>query len=603
MSATTKETVALDLLNRTRKLTLQRNLSLENSLGLRLSYVRWLWIIGLFGYALLTKSLNNSPISFSNPAIYLIGSYAIVNLIVMVISSLLGRKLPLLVPVTLVLDIILTTGISFLFDQPIFFFAYIPGILTLVLMGIWEGIISLIAVAGVNLFYLVNSNVKFEGEVALAFYGLVAMVLLVAFSILLLMQTSTPLMRISEDMLEEALARANEAHLTELQNRAKAVYRVANTLSATLDYQKVVRTTLHELENVFDIACGTILLFDGSLSSMRVADALRLSPEEEKNSISATFGVLKDVLRSGEPTALTPEQLDDIRQIFPTLKNCPSVLILPLRAGFEVFGLLLVGSKHAHAYSENDVELMSTLTAHTVIAMQNASLYRNLLEDRNKLLSQEEEVRHQLARDLHDGPAQSVAAFSMQTEFIRRLFKSEPDRALEELSSLGKQAQQTAREIRTLLYELRPLVLESQGLVAALEQYAKRFPNVPSDPYVHLNAPEFNLRLAPQVETTIFTILQEAVNNARKHAQARNIWLTLAVKEGYIIASAQDDGKGFDVAKVEADYATRGSLGLTNMKERAQLVEGQVRLQSALGQGTAVIVQIPIKESTLAEEN
>jgi signal transduction histidine kinase len=604
MSVTTKEAIALDLLNKTRRITLQRNLSLENSLGTRLSYVRWLWIFALFGYALLVKSLTNSPINFNNPAIYLIGAYAFINLIIMLASGTLGKGSSLLVYVSLVLDAILTTAISFLFDQPIFFFAYVPGIFALILMGIWEGVLTIGLVAVANIIYLssFSKGFNFQGETALALYGLIGMLLLVAFSIVILVQTSRPLLRISEEMLEEALAKANEAHLLDLQNRARAIYRVANTLSATLDYQKVVKTTLHELETVFDISVGALLLFEGSLSNMRVADGLRLSLDEEQATVSSATGILREVLRNGQPmTVSTGAYLDEIRAIFPSLRNCHTILIMPLRAGFEVFGLLTIASKQANAYGENDIELMTTLTAHTVIAMQNATLYRNLLEDRNKLLTSEEEVRHQLARDLHDGPAQAVAAFSMQAEFIRRLFKSEPDRALDELSSLGKQAQQTSREIRTLLYELRPLVLESQGLVAAMEQYAKRFPNVPNDPYVHFNASNYNsnIRLSPQVETTIFTILQEAVNNARKHAQARNIWLTLAVKDGYIVASAQDDGKGFDVAKVEADYASRGSLGLTNMRERASLVDGQVWLQSAPGQGTAVIVQIPIKEGTI----
>ncbi len=269
----------------------------------------------------------------------------------------------------------------------------------------------------------------------------------------------------------------------------------------------------------------------------------------------------------------------------------------------EVFGLMFIASKHDNAYNTSDIELVIGMSAHTVLAMQNATLYHNLLEDRNKLLTQEEEVRHELARNLHDGPAQAVAAISMQTEFIRRLFKTEPDRALDELTNLGKQAQQTSREIRTLLYELRPLVLESQGLVPAMEQYAKRFPHNPSDPQVHVSTATFPARLSPQVETTIFTILQEAVNNARKHARARNIWIHMETREGYILASAQDDGRGFDVAAMESNYDQRGSLGMTNMKERAALVGGQVNVRSVVGQGTAIVIRIPINDQTVPATN
>jgi len=192
----------------------------------------------------------------------------------------------------------------------------------------------------------------------------------------------------------------------------------------------------------------------------------------------------------------------------------------------------------------------------------------------------------------------------MQIEFIRRLMRSEPERAYNELAILGKQALQTSKEIRTLLYELRPLVLESQGLEAALEQYASRFPTNQNDPAVHFSRlGEEDIRLSPSVENTIFTILQEAVNNARKHAQAKNIWLQLDYKEGYINAVAQDDGKGFDTSAIEQNYDKRGSLGMTNMRERAALVGGKVTIESRVGKGTRVIIRIPLTESNLASDD
>ena len=295
--------------------------------------------------------------------------------------------------------------------------------------------------------------------------------------------------------------------------------------------------------------------------------------------------------------------LTEWRQLLPSLKNCRTALVMPLRGGYEVYGLILIASNKADNYHESDLQLMVALTSHTVVAMQNTTLYRNLLAERNKMLTAEEEVRHTLARNLHDGPAQAVASFSMQIEFIRRLMRSEPERAVNELSQLGKQALQTSKEIRTLLYELRPLVLELQGLEAALEQYAARFPTAPNDPSVHFSrvGPE-DIRLSPSVETTIFTILQEAVNNARKHAIAKNIWLQVEYKYGFVNAVAQDDGKGFDVSAIEQSYDRRGSLGMTNMRERAALVGGQVTIEFKMGRGTRVMIRIPMTEANLASD-
>jgi len=114
------------------------------------------------------------------------------------------------------------------------------------------------------------------------------------------------------------------------------------------------------------------------------------------------------------------------------------------------------------------------------VALQNAQLIYDLQQERTKLLSKEEEVRHQLARDLHDGPAQSLAAITMNVEFIKRLLDRDPQRVLPELDKLGQLAKRTTHEVRTMLFELRPLALETQGLDVTLHQYFERFRDNPT---------------------------------------------------------------------------------------------------------------------------
>ena len=259
------------------------------------------------------------------------------------------------------------------------------------------------------------------------------------------------------------------------------------------------------------------------------------------------------------------------------------------------YGVLLIASRKAGAYDKGDLNLFNAMASHIGIAMQNAQLYHNLFEDRNKILTAEEEVRRELNRNLHDGPAQSVAAFAMQSEYIRRLFATEPEKALEELVLLGKQAQQTSKEIRNLLFTLRPLVLETQGLVGALDQFASSLNQTPGNTTrVHCSSVGLTRRFNPKVETAIFTILQEAVNNARKHAQARNIWIRIELANNMLVAIAQDDGVGFDLNRVQNSYSSGKSYGLGNMNERASLIGGSVKLETAPGQGTRMMLYIPI---------
>jgi signal transduction histidine kinase len=232
-----------------------------------------------------------------------------------------------------------------------------------------------------------------------------------------------------------------------------------------------------------------------------------------------------------------------------------------------------------------------------VIAIQNARLYSDLEQEKNRMMEIQEEARKKLARDLHDGPTQSVAAIAMRLNFVRRLMDRDIKATAEELVKIEDLARRTTKEIRHMLFTLRPLVLESQGLIAALEAMAEKM----HETYNQNVIIDADQDVVPQLEmgkqTVIFYIAEEAVNNARKHAQAAHIWVRLkSVDKDLDLLEVQDDGIGFDVNSVDASYETRGSLGMINMRERAELVNGLLRIESAEGRGTRVRVLIPINE-------
>jgi signal transduction histidine kinase len=217
-----------------------------------------------------------------------------------------------------------------------------------------------------------------------------------------------------------------------------------------------------------------------------------------------------------------------------------------------------------------------------------------LKEERDRLLAKEAEVRAAIARDLHDGPTQSVAAIAMNIEFIKKLLRAMPERVESELNVLADLVQKTAYDIRTLLFELRPLGLETQGLLATLQQYVARFRDPAGKMKLRLEAPPGIPRLPVEIEGAIFIIIQEAVNNARKHAHTDEVVIYLYLEEGYLVASVRDRGRGFNLAAVESSYNTRGSLGLLNMRERARLIGGECRIRSAEGEGTTVELRVPL---------
>ncbi|HUM35449.1 MAG TPA: ATP-binding protein, partial [Anaerolineae bacterium] len=141
-----------------------------------------------------------------------------------------------------------------------------------------------------------------------------------------------------------------------------------------------------------------------------------------------------------------------------------------------------------------------------------------------------------------------------------------------------------------------PLILETQGLAAALEHYVEKMAEI-EDLAMHLELEAgIDNRLSKEAQGALFYIIEEAITNARKHANASDLWIRVFRKGLSVIAEVEDNGKGFDVAAVESNYTERSSLGLLNLYERATLVNGKTVIQSAPGKGTKVIISVPTRE-------
>ncbi|HNB41099.1 MAG TPA: sensor histidine kinase, partial [Anaerolineales bacterium] len=273
--------------------------------------------------------------------------------------------------------------------------------------------------------------------------------------------------------------------------------------------------------------------------------------------------------------------------------------VFPLRSGFNVYGVLLFAHPEPDFFNTERTNLLDIIGRQAVIAIQNARLYQDLVEEKERLADVYEEARKKLARDLHDGPTQSVAAMAMRLNIARRMLTKDTKMANEELVKLEELAHRTTKEIRHMLFTLRPLILESQGLGAAIQSMADKMMETFSQRVVV----EIDDRAVQQLEMgkqgVIFYIIEEAVNNARKHAAAEAITVRLRqVDTGIVLLEIQDNGAGFDVKAITQNYDKRSSssLGMINLQERAELVNGLLNIDSAPGKGTNVQVYIPLTE-------
>jgi len=213
-------------------------------------------------------------------------------------------------------------------------------------------------------------------------------------------------------------------------------------------------------------------------------------------------------------------------------------------------------------------------------------------DERTWLIRREMEVRAQIGRDLHDGPVQQIAVADVAVQYARRVAQHAPERLPKALDDLQAQLKRITRDLRTVLYELRPLGIAEEGLLSVLQQYVERFHDA-NGIHVHLDAPPHLRRLDPDHEAAIFNIVREAVNNARKHAAARDIWIKLHEDAQALYVEVRDNGRGFDLQAVESGYIQRGSYGLLNMRERALLIGGNCAISSEPGQGTSIEIRVP----------
>jgi signal transduction histidine kinase len=307
-------------------------------------------------------------------------------------------------------------------------------------------------------------------------------------------------------------------------------------------------------------------------------------------------GILGRALRDCEPTFGTQAQRDSELQYFAGLQNTRSLLCIPLHANYDNFGVLVYGSEEADAFKKDETELLMAIGTQATIALHNAVLYRNLEEEKERIVDVEEDARKKLARDLHDGPTQNVSAIAMRMSYIYRLLERRPEEVPAELKKVEELARKTTREIRDMLFTLRPLVLESQGLEAALEQLCQKTLETHSQRVVSQVGRGVDDALDSHQQGVIFYIVEEAVGNARKYAEADVISIDVQQQADVVIVQIKDDGVGFDADAVNSNYDQRGSLGMVNMRERTELLSGTLRIDSAEGKGTTVSIVVPIKD-------
>ena len=209
-----------------------------------------------------------------------------------------------------------------------------------------------------------------------------------------------------------------------------------------------------------------------------------------------------------------------------------------------------------------------------------------------RIIEAQENERMHLARQMHDGPAQSLTNLILQAEICERLFDTDVDQARAELAHLKEAVNATFQKTYNFIFDLRPMMLDDLGLVPTLKRYVSGFQEK-NRLQTELTVMGKERRLAPHTEVTIFRGVQELLNNAHKHAHSSRVQVVVDMEGPTITTSVEDDGAGFDVDEVLAAASQHRGLGIAALQERLEMLDGTLTFDSTAGRGTRVTLKLP----------
>ncbi|MCY8030400.1 two-component sensor histidine kinase DegS [Bacillus inaquosorum] len=212
-----------------------------------------------------------------------------------------------------------------------------------------------------------------------------------------------------------------------------------------------------------------------------------------------------------------------------------------------------------------------------------------------RIIEAQEEERKRVSREIHDGPAQMLANVMMRSELIERIFRDRgAEDGFQEIKNLRQNVRNALYEVRRIIYDLRPMALDDLGLIPTLRKYLYTTEEYNGKVKIHFQCigETEDKRLAPQFEVALFRLAQEAVSNALKHSESEEITVKVEITKDFVILMIKDNGKGFDLK--EAKEKKNKSFGLLGMKERVDLLEGTMTIDSKIGLGTFIMIKVPL---------
>lgn len=289
--------------------------------------------------------------------------------------------------------------------------------------------------------------------------------------------------------------------------------------------------------------------------------------------------------------------------VFAAIGICLSLVInfLILKAALQPLRELRLAAKEISTGGDMHMDHLKNPDADTRTLASALNSLLNQLEDRNRELhalseraiNAQEEERKSIARSLHDDTGQALTMLIISLDQLETRLPAQHTDLIKDIQASRHLASNALSELRRIVFGLRPTILDDLGLLSAIRWYARS--NLePAGILFELSAPEILPELPPQVSITLYRISQEAVNNILRHAEAHSVLICISIQSASICLQIKDDGRGFDLKAASDSALPSHHLGLLGLRERTELLGGEIILESTPGHGTSLEVCLPL---------
>ena len=414
----------------------------------------------------------------------------------------------------------------------------------------------------------------------------------------------------AEEKYVEIMSRATAAimHSTRMSggeqmrvSQLRALREITVSISSEFDLDRLLTLIVEKGLDLLNLESGGLEVWDERKRGFVITHLVNMPDSLKGVLVPPDVGITGRIMKSGKVSVILnyprlPRRLPEIGAMGFT-----AMIGAPIRIGGKVYGNLILNTRQpGRTFGSEEKDLLTLLAEHASVAVENARLFqaRREFEARLHQLSHgiifaQEEERRRIARELHDDYGQAVTAIKLRLDMLNRKWgKVLPAALQKEITQIEQILSDTMREIRQLITDLRPTMLDDLGLIPTLRWRVGRFQEE-TGITTRLSLPKQWSRLPSQLETAIYRVVQEGLNNVARHSAATRVQVRVEKRNGTVSAWVEDNGIGFDVGKVMEEV--KESVGLMGIEERAALLGGKAEISSRVGKGTRIRVDLPVR--------